>query len=111
MKKVTVEATTREREDALKAAVEAEDFDAQEANVAWTIEVDMPESIEEAVTLLGADEALKLLCQKYVVKIQQDLRNEHAPRSDSARERALIKKLLRQKGVTLDQLEAELGAE
>jgi len=109
MKTLTITATTVERRAAHKEAEANGDEAGMQQNAPWSREASIPESIEEAVELLGAENALALLCQKYVVTLQGDMRNEHAPRSESARERSVLSRLLKVKGVTLAQLEEQLA--
>lgn len=111
MKTMTIEATTAARAKAFAAAQEAGDDAAQAENAAWTTEVKLPESVDEAIQMWGSEEVLKLASQKYVINAQQNLRSLNQPKSDAARKRALIERLLAAKGVSLEELEAELLAE
>ena len=109
MIKKTIEATTAERTAAYKVAEEAGDAQGMEDNKPWSQEVDLPETLDEAVEMLSADEALNLLVQKYVVKLQQEMRNLHAPKSESARQKAVVNRILKEKGISLEELAAQLG--
>ena len=47
-----------------------------QGKVVATADVNIPESIEEAVDMLGADKALNLLVQQYKIKELNRIRNE-----------------------------------
>lgn len=128
MHKQTIEATTKERKDAIaeaqeavekakaagdKAAVDratAQLKKVEAENPPAVREVDLPDTLAEAGKMWGEDTLLKMAIDKYIVKLQDEMRRGLNPQSKGAMSKVLIQKLMEKNGVeSIEELYAKMG--
>ena len=108
MIKVKITATTGSRRKALRAATEAGDKKAIEANQPWESTVDAPANYAEMAKAWKPEEIFDLAMRQWKIDEQAALRATHEPASPAAKKRALIDALLKKRGISLDDLEKEV---